>query len=184
MDFLRALTLAGAGTPRGPAGDYDQGMVFGGIGGRSRRGRGYRGGGYGGGAFNQPYGRRRRGGGCVRDACLLEGGCCLAEGLDGNCLVLTVALAPRLLMAFLAGSAGDAAPGGHRSAGRLVAAIGVYQERISPRLAGRCRFTPSCSQYAAQAVQLHGTARGCWLTLRRLARCRPNGQRGADPVPG
>ncbi len=46
-----------------------------------------------------------------------------------------------------------------------------------------CRFTPSCSEYAKEAVQVHGAGRGTWLTTRRLARCRPFGRSGYDPVP-
>ncbi|MFZ1491291.1 MAG: membrane protein insertion efficiency factor YidD [Ilumatobacteraceae bacterium] len=46
-----------------------------------------------------------------------------------------------------------------------------------------CRFTPSCSQYAAEAIEVHGAARGSWLATRRLARCRPFGRSGWDPVP-
>jgi putative membrane protein insertion efficiency factor len=46
-----------------------------------------------------------------------------------------------------------------------------------------CRFTPSCSQYAIDALATHGTARGLWLTVRRLLRCRPFGPSGWDPVP-
>ncbi|MGH8922295.1 MAG: membrane protein insertion efficiency factor YidD [Acidimicrobiales bacterium] len=50
--------------------------------------------------------------------------------------------------------------------------------RVSP-----CRFTPTCSEYAAQALSRHGLRRGLGLTLRRLGRCRPGGPYGADPVP-
>jgi putative membrane protein insertion efficiency factor len=46
-----------------------------------------------------------------------------------------------------------------------------------------CRFTPSCSAYALEALDTHGTRRGLWLTLRRLVRCRPFGPSGYDPVP-
>ena len=46
-----------------------------------------------------------------------------------------------------------------------------------------CRFTPSCSAYAIEALDLHGTWRGGWLTFRRLSRCRPFGPSGFDPVP-
>ena len=46
-----------------------------------------------------------------------------------------------------------------------------------------CHFVPSCSTYAIEAVELHGAARGAWLALRRIARCRPFGSRGFDPVP-
>jgi hypothetical protein len=46
-----------------------------------------------------------------------------------------------------------------------------------------CRFWPSCSHYAVEAIETHGSARGFWLTLRRLSRCRPFGPSGVDPVP-
>ena len=47
-----------------------------------------------------------------------------------------------------------------------------------------CRFSPSCSQYAGQAIEVHGPVRGAWLALRRLGRCHPWGGQGYDPVPG
>ena len=159
-------------------------MVF--IGGW--RSGGFRRGGYGRRGYGGPYGGypRRGGGSCLRDACLLEGGCCLGEALSGNCLVLTVVMAPRLLLALLTGSAGVRGQGpavAGPATGRLIAAIRVYQRRISPRLSGTCRFTPSCSGYAVEALQTHGARTGLALTLGRLFRCRPNGRRGADPVP-
>ncbi len=58
-----------------------------------------------------------------------------------------------------------------------------YQLVISPLLPFACRFTPSCSHYAAEAVEAHGAAKGSWLTLRRLLRCHPFGTCGHDPVP-
>lgn len=54
----------------------------------------------------------------------------------------------------------------------------AYEGRPSP-----CRFTPSCSEYAREALELHGGRRGTWLALRRIARCRPFGPSGYDPVP-
>ncbi|MDA8039168.1 MAG: membrane protein insertion efficiency factor YidD [Actinomycetota bacterium] len=64
----------------------------------------------------------------------------------------------------------------------LLIFIRVYQAsrfgRPSP-----CRFQPSCSEYAFEAVSTHGAAHGSWLALRRIARCRPRGARGFDPVP-
>ena len=65
---------------------------------------------------------------------------------------------------------------------RCLAAIEWYQEAFAHR-PSPCRFTPSCSNYAHEAFETHGTARGFWLTLRRLARCRPFGPSGFDPVP-
>lgn len=59
----------------------------------------------------------------------------------------------------------------------------AYKAFISPLFAGSCRFTPSCSEYMAEAIERHGLVRGSWLGLRRLARCRPLGPWGVDPVP-
>jgi uncharacterized protein len=61
--------------------------------------------------------------------------------------------------------------------------IRAYQLLVSPLLGPRCRFYPSCSQYALEAVQRHGTLRGSLLALRRLARCHPWHPGGYDPVP-
>jgi hypothetical protein len=58
-----------------------------------------------------------------------------------------------------------------------------YQRFVSPALPPACRFTPSCSQYALEAVTRYGVARGGWLTVRRLARCHPFHRGGFDPVP-
>lgn len=57
-----------------------------------------------------------------------------------------------------------------------------YQKAVEGR-PSPCRFTPSCSAYAIEALEVHGTARGLWLTVRRLVRCRPFGPSGWDPVP-
>jgi putative membrane protein insertion efficiency factor len=65
----------------------------------------------------------------------------------------------------------------------MVAAIRVYQREVSAHRPPVCRFEPSCSQYGVEAIERFGAWRGTWLTLRRLARCRPYGRRGADPVP-
>ena len=119
------------------------------------------------------------GGSCLRDACLLQTGCCVAESLDGNCLVLGIFAGPQLAAVLLRGAGGS---GDRGVAHRLVDAIRVYQQRISAHRPPVCRFTPSCSAYAAEAVQVHGAVRGSVLTLRRLVRCRPGGRRGADPV--
>jgi hypothetical protein len=58
-----------------------------------------------------------------------------------------------------------------------------YQLIISPMLGPRCRFHPSCSNYALEAIEQHGAARGAWLALRRLSRCHPLHPGGYDPVP-
>ena len=65
----------------------------------------------------------------------------------------------------------------------LLAVIAAYRRYVSPLLGPRCRFAPSCSAYAAQAIEEHGTARGSWLAARRLARCHPFHPGGHDPVP-
>jgi len=66
--------------------------------------------------------------------------------------------------------------------GALLAAIRGYQRAVEGR-PSPCRFTPSCSSYAVEALEVFGTRRGLWLTLRRLVRCRPFGPSGYDPVP-
>jgi len=58
-----------------------------------------------------------------------------------------------------------------------------YQLAISPLLGPRCRFYPSCSHYAIQAIDAHGALRGTWLTLKRISRCHPFNAGGFDPVP-
>jgi uncharacterized protein len=65
----------------------------------------------------------------------------------------------------------------------LLAAIGFYSRAISPALPPRCRFAPTCSAYAAEAVAVHGAGRGSWLALRRLLKCAPWHPGGFDPVP-
>ena len=65
----------------------------------------------------------------------------------------------------------------------LVALIRGYRRVLSPLLGPRCRFAPSCSAYAVEALTVHGAGRGGWLALRRLARCHPFHPGGHDPVP-
>ena len=65
----------------------------------------------------------------------------------------------------------------------LVFLIRGYQRGISPLLPSSCRFRPSCSVYAAEAIRRHGAGRGSWLAARRLLRCHPWGGSGYDPVP-
>lgn len=60
--------------------------------------------------------------------------------------------------------------------------IRLYQRVLSPYLPAVCRFQPSCSQYAADAVEHYGVVRGVWLGFRRILRCRPLGGQGYDPV--
>lgn len=68
--------------------------------------------------------------------------------------------------------------------GLVIGLLRLYQTLISPLLPPACRFEPSCSQYAVEAVRYHGVARGLWLAARRLARCHPFSRGGFDPVPG
>jgi len=75
-----------------------------------------------------------------------------------------------------------------RAAGRWVAEVLIlpvrfYQRFISPLLGNRCRFAPSCSQYAMEALRVHGVFRGTALAVWRILRCNPFGRSGYDPVP-
>jgi len=58
-----------------------------------------------------------------------------------------------------------------------------YQLLLSPLLGNNCRFHPTCSEYAIEAVRAHGVLRGLWLSCRRIGRCHPWGRHGHDPVP-
>ncbi len=71
----------------------------------------------------------------------------------------------------------------HWPANLLVLIVRGYQLVISPMLGPRCRFHPTCSQYAIEALRTHGALKGSWLTLRRLGRCHPLHPGGYDPVP-
>ena len=66
----------------------------------------------------------------------------------------------------------------------LLALIRAYRYLLSPWIGGQCRFTPTCSVYAMQAIELYGSAHGSWLALKRLLRCHPLCAGGHDPVPG
>lgn len=65
----------------------------------------------------------------------------------------------------------------------LIFPIRLYQRFISPLFPAVCRFTPTCSQYAVEAIRRHGPVRGLWLAVKRILRCNPWGGSGYDPVP-
>jgi putative membrane protein insertion efficiency factor len=65
----------------------------------------------------------------------------------------------------------------------VLALVHLYRWTLSPLLGTNCRYAPSCSEYALEALRVHGTLRGAWLSLRRIARCHPWGGHGFDPVP-
>jgi putative membrane protein insertion efficiency factor len=65
----------------------------------------------------------------------------------------------------------------------LLVAVRFYQRAISPAFPPRCRFEPSCSAYAVEAIEVHGAGRGSWLAVRRLAKCAPWHRGGIDLVP-
>jgi putative membrane protein insertion efficiency factor len=67
--------------------------------------------------------------------------------------------------------------------GLLLRILGFYRRAISPALPPRCRFHPSCSAYAAEAIALHGAGRGSWLAVRRILKCAPWHPGGVDLVP-
>ena len=64
-----------------------------------------------------------------------------------------------------------------------VGLLGAYKRWISPLLPPACRFTPTCSEYMAEAIRVHGAGRGLWLGVLRLSRCHPFHRGGYDPVP-
>jgi putative membrane protein insertion efficiency factor len=65
----------------------------------------------------------------------------------------------------------------------LTAILSGYRRWVSPMMAPHCRFSPSCSAYAIDAIATYGAGRGSWLALRRLAKCQPFFTGGDDPVP-
>lgn len=65
----------------------------------------------------------------------------------------------------------------------LLFVLTAYRVVLSPVMGPACRFEPSCSRYASDAIRRHGVMRGCWLALRRVARCHPFHAGGLDPVP-
>ena len=62
--------------------------------------------------------------------------------------------------------------------------IRAYQLVLSPLLGPNCRYYPTCSQYAIEAIETHGSLRGLWLAIKRISRCHPWHEGGFDPVPG
>ena len=125
-------------------------------------------------------GYNRGGSNCARDLCLVETGCCAAEAL--GCGPQLGLVGPSVLRRSIRAAR---LPGGTGSwlQRLLVAMIRLYQSEISPKRRPVCRFSPTCSHYAVQALQAHGAGRGSWLTVRRLIRCRPGARGGLDPVP-
>lgn len=65
----------------------------------------------------------------------------------------------------------------------LIIPIRIYQYLLSPMLGTRCRYEPSCSQYAIEAIEEHGSLKGSWLATKRICRCHPFHPGGYDPVP-
>jgi len=65
----------------------------------------------------------------------------------------------------------------------FIALIKIYQWIISPWMGPKCRFTPTCSQYALEALKKYGLFKGSWLAIKRISRCHPWGGHGYDPVP-
>ncbi len=72
---------------------------------------------------------------------------------------------------------------GHIIRKLAIAPIRFYQMSISPMFPASCRYTPTCSQYAVEAIDRHGPLRGGWLAVKRICRCHPWGGYGYDPVP-
>jgi putative membrane protein insertion efficiency factor len=105
------------------------------------------------------------------------GDCCAGPGC-----CLPFMLSPMLLLSAPARLARAVRRPPDGDAGIMHRAIRIYQAELSGHTPA-CPHTPSCSEYAAQAIERHGAARGAWLTARRLLRCRPGTRGGADRVP-
>jgi putative membrane protein insertion efficiency factor len=65
----------------------------------------------------------------------------------------------------------------------FIGLVRFYQLAISPHTPSSCRYTPTCSQYAIEAIRKHGPFKGGWMAVRRISRCHPWGGHGYDPVP-
>jgi len=65
----------------------------------------------------------------------------------------------------------------------FIGLIKLYQYGVSPMLGPKCRFTPTCSQYALEALKKYGLFKGGWLAVKRISKCHPGGGSGYDPVP-
>ncbi len=65
----------------------------------------------------------------------------------------------------------------------LILIIKGYQKGISPLLGSRCRYYPTCSSYAIEALEKHGVVKGLWISIKRIGRCHPLAEGGLDPVP-
>jgi putative membrane protein insertion efficiency factor len=85
------------------------------------------------------------------------------------------------------GDVREAASSGERGSGLmamiLLATLSLYRKVLSPLLGSACRFEPSCSRYASDAIRKHGALQGSWLAARRISRCHPFHEGGFDPVP-
>jgi len=79
--------------------------------------------------------------------------------------------------------AGAQAPTARLPARVALGLIGLYRRFISPLFPRHCRYEPTCSAYAGDAIRVHGLLRGGWLAARRIGRCHPWGSGGIDPVP-
>lgn len=159
-------------------------VIIGGTWGPRRR-RGY-------GPYGPGPGYGYRGGSsCGRDLCLIESGCCLAEmigcgpqlGLLGPLYLVRTARTSWRETAHDPSGGPRVGHAGGRPTRLVLAAIRAYQRDISPRRGPCCRYSPTCSTYAARAVEVHGLCRGGLLAVRRLLRCRPGSVGGDDPVP-
>jgi putative membrane protein insertion efficiency factor len=128
--------------------------------------------------YGYGYGYGRRNDSCLRDLLFLNTGCCLANAV--GCGMDSMLLAPTTLREVREAGTGER---GTRLAERMIAAVRVYQRRVSATRPPCCRFTPTCSAYAVEALARHGARRGSWLTVRRLVRCRPGVTGGVDAVP-